>query len=311
MNVLFISSGNKIDYQCDCLFHGLNCMDEVTVYTLNDYWYMYRGNTPEEISKQYGMGFTIANRIPIDRRHIHSFSEAKEKVQAHFYDLIVYGSIYRCDFLLSEALEKYASNQLVFIDGEDHDFSPFFYKSHKHYFRNQKDFLRKKRKARFLASKGQFFKRELREKDVLFFHPISFAVPSENIVEELPVKKVEMATIIPGEKSTYIYDNEKDYYLGYQDARFGMTFKKGGWDCLRHYEILSNGCIPYFPGLEKCPSTTMSNFPKKMVLETNLLYESHNYSESSYRDFVHALLSFTRSHLTTRNLAEYVLSFCK
>jgi hypothetical protein len=29
--------------------------------------------------------------------------------------------------------------------------------------------------------------------------------------------------------------------------------KKGGWDCLRHYEIIGNGCMPYFENIEKCP----------------------------------------------------------
>jgi len=42
------------------------------------------------------------------------------------------------------------------------------------------------------------------------------------------------------------YKNEKDYYQSYQNSIFALSYKKAGWDSLRHYEILMNGCIPLF-----------------------------------------------------------------
>ena len=33
---------------------------------------------------------------------------------------------------------------------------------------------------------------------------------------------------------------------------------------MRHYEIMSNGCIPYFIDIESCPKLTMFNFPKDL-----------------------------------------------
>ena len=40
--------------------------------------------------------------------------------------------------------------------------------------------------------------------------------------------------------------NESDYYKDYQRSYFAITCKKGGWDCLRHYEILANAVSPTF-----------------------------------------------------------------
>ncbi len=65
-------------------------------------------------------------------------------------------------------------------------------------------------------------------------------------MSEIPEKDQDFASLIPGVLSTYIYDTEEEYFKGYQRAFYAVTCKKAGWDCLRHYEILANGCIPYF-----------------------------------------------------------------
>ena len=43
---------------------------------------------------------------------------------------------------------------------------------------------------------------------------------------------------------------------------------------MRHYEILANGCIPYFIEIEKCPKQTMFLLPKELLIEGNVLYEN-------------------------------------
>ena len=67
-------------------------------------------------------------------------------------------------------------------------------------------------------------------------YPISFSMPPEKIVEKIPEKTRVVAHIIPGNSSTYIYDSEESYYQGYKESFFGITMKKGGWDCMRHYD---------------------------------------------------------------------------
>jgi hypothetical protein len=85
-------------------------------------------------------------------------------------------------------------------------------------------------------------------------------------------KTKDFSFITPLNRNTYIYNSEKDYYADYSQARFGVTLKKAGWDCMRHYEILANGCIPFFIDIEKCPINTMKLCPKDLFIEANALY---------------------------------------
>lgn len=309
MRVLFISEGRNVDYQCDCLFHGLNCLESVTVYTANDYWFMFDGNPESELRKLYGMGFSIANRIPSSKRHTQGPEEIRDSIAAHYYDAVVYGSVFRCQDYLPEALRHYRRQELVFIDGEDNTLNPAIIKRLGGRVPLPKLFFADRSQAMPLAKRGLYFKRELLEKDRRHFFPISFAIPEDSVVGEVPQKTQDMAFIYPGDKKTYIYKTEADYYKGYQVARFGTTFKKAGWDCMRHYEILANGCIPYFPDIDSCPRTTMANFPKGIIRETNKLFEMKQVGETTYEYYSKFLLTYTREILTTGKLAENVLSF--
>lgn len=143
--------------------------------------------------------------------------------------------------------------------------------------------------------------------------PITFSIPKEKIVDNIPEKKKIISNLIPGDLSTYIYDTEKEYYDEYKQSYFAITKKKGGWDCLRHYEILANGCIPLFEDLDKCPKNTLALFPKELVLQGRELYESYfkkgvtTEGVLKYNKLCEKLLDYTRNHLTTVKMAEYVL----
>ena len=50
-----------------------------------------------------------------------------------------------------------------------------------------------------------------------------------------------------------VFEREADYYGDLQTSRFGITTKRAGWDCLRHYEIAANGCVPCFRHLDRKP----------------------------------------------------------
>ena len=146
-------------------------------------------------------------------------------------------------------------------------------------------------------------------------YPISFSMPPEKIVEKIPEKTRVVAHIIPGNSSTYIYDSEESYYQGYKESFFGITMKKAGWDCMRHYEILANGCIPYFVDLENIPENTMTHFPKDIIAETNKIFldiiEKKTMDEADIQKcnyYIEKLLNYTRTHLTTTAMAKYILS---
>lgn len=130
-------------------------------------------------------------------------------------------------------------------------------------------------------------------------YPISFSIPEQKLVSEVPDKTKQFADIIPGDVSTYRFETEEAYRADYQQSVFGRTQKKAGWDCLRHYEILGNGCLPWFQDLERCPVRTMTHFPKRLVLDA---MRSETPTES-----IPELLEYTREHLTCRAMAQYVL----
>jgi hypothetical protein len=295
------------------LFYGLHELPDINVYTNTDLWYMFEGNEPKSIASLYGKGFSIYNRLSGNKK-IEESPVIEEKLRSKSYDLVIYGAINKCSLYLKEVFNNYSKREVIFIDGADSDFSVPINKwvikqtiKGKHnllaYFLNKKY-----HQAIALSAKGFYFKRELRNCDRKYFYPISFAIPEKNIITQPPHKTQERAFIIPGDLSTYIYDKEADYYNDYATSKYAITTKKGGWDCLRHYEILANACIPYFPNIDKCPDYTMHLFPKNIIIETNKLIEANKLDGAIYEYYNNLLYSYTKNVLTTKNLAKYVLS---
>lgn len=144
--------------------------------------------------------------------------------------------------------------------------------------------------------------------------PFQFAISENKIVESIPEKDLDFAPLIPGDLSTYIYNTEIEFYKDYQRSYYAVTRKKGGWDCMRHYEILANGCIPYFIDLDKCDSSTMSFLPRELILEAmqlpgvSYLHIDHQiFDKSKYFALLNKLLDYTRNYLTTKVMANYLL----
>jgi hypothetical protein len=147
-------------------------------------------------------------------------------------------------------------------------------------------------------------------------YPITFSIPEEKIIKIIPFKKKILSNLIPGYSSTYIYNTEKDYYNEYSESYFAITTQKFGWDCMRHYEILANGCIPYFINIENCPVNTLFLYPKQLSHEANLVYHKflkktiHEINEEDigeYNILLSKLLDYLRNQLTTFKMAKYVL----
>jgi hypothetical protein len=141
--------------------------------------------------------------------------------------------------------------------------------------------------------------------------PLSFCVPDECIVESIPEKTNLLASLIPGDTSTYIfYGKEKEYNEMYRKSRFAITKMKGGWDCLRHYEILMNGCIPLFENLNECPKYTMTTYPKEWNNEAYELYNHWSETEENiqkYNELCERYLQHTRMNCTTTSTTNYFL----
>ena len=321
MNILFIANPSKVDYQCHCLFHGLHELKDVKLFSLHLQPFMYSDYPKEKRCDLYGMGFTITGLIDPSLKNVVNESQAVECIESKFFDAIIYGHIHRCQDLWDIVVDNYPRERIICIDGEDWSmqFLPFLEKKKK----KKKNIgrligrgkgceidlannLKRKQILNECIPKSIFFKRELDVSLLPDVHPISFAIPACKIVDEVQSKTRRLAFIRPGELDTYIYKTESDYYKGYQESKWGLTFKKGGWDCLRHYEILANGCVPYFPDLSDCPNSIMTNFPKQIISYTNLMFEN-NIDGWEYNYYVNMLLDYTRENLTTVKLAKQVL----
>lgn len=162
--------------------------------------------------------------------------------------------------------------------------------------------------------------------------PISFSIPKEVISERVLRRKTRnFASIIPGRPETYTFQNQHDYYEGYQVSRFGITFKKAGWDCLRHLEIVASGCMPYLIDAHMIPEGTMFRWPKHIlssvlhleginhasirelssggenVLDASLINEKE-FDIPKYNFLLGNIQDHARRHLTTEAMAEYVFA---
>ena len=151
----------------------------------------------------------------------------------------------------------------------------------------------------------------------MLFKRINLAIPEENIVQETPHKIQDFAPLFPCKSGKHIFGaHEEDaYHQMYRQSYFAYSYKKASWDCLRHYEILANGSIPFFPDLTRCPEGVLDNLPKNLILEAMSLagvsaneIDFSKFPTEQYFDLLEKVLTHTRQNLTTKALAKKVLN---
>ncbi|MGK6349757.1 hypothetical protein [Parapedobacter sp. DT-150] len=286
MNILYINTSGSPDYQADAVYHGLKRLYGIAVESLSDMWYMYDSIRDDDRRALYGKGFTLYGNISRDLQRVVTHDEALGRLQSRHYSFIIYGSIRRSNELLDAVSAYYAPGEVAFIDGED-----------------ETDIQRE------YFGAGLYFKRELGGKNrwLPWVRPISFAIPKEKIIDNLKPKYRQWATNYPGRPYTYIYNREVDYYEDYRGSKYAVTCKKAGWDCLRHYEILANGCLLYFIDIENCPHDTLTTLPKTLLERIKVEVDQGSLSDERYDDYAGQLLQYTRDFLTTECLASYLL----
>jgi hypothetical protein len=284
MRILYITNHSQIlkqsggylnDYLNDLLFYGLTELTEVEVIDSTPIIHLYKDNKSQiPIQNLWGMGFSstfLIEQDKVDRTNI------EEKIKDKYFDLIIYGAVKRCLDYYDLISKIYPNNRIFLIDGtDDTSVHPF-------------------------SNKHPYFKRELLSNQ---FIPIHFAIPECKITTNKLHKTQEYGSIIPGQGG-YKFNIEQEYYDDYNRSYFGVTMKKAGWDCMRHYEILANNCIPYFIDLAECPKNTLTNLPKELLLEAKDLAE--NFDEQRYFSILDKLFEYTKTYLTTKELAKYVL----
>ena len=279
--ILFISDHSYTDYMSDIVFHGARSIFKEDLIDARRIDFMY--NDYENINYIYGKGFTLYGKLDstlkIDRDKI------EEKIKDKYFKIIIYGSCWRSLDYIDLVKNIYDKNEIIFIDGEDHPQINFD-----------------------LIDDGIYFKRELDQKNSRI-HPIQFAIPEENIIKYVPEKIKNFGSIIPYENKSYIFDDEKSYYEDYANSYFGITCKKEGWDCLRHYEIMMNYCFPFFKDIENCPKMTMVKFPKKIVIKAMKDISKNKFDY--YDECMEEIMDNLVNKLTTKKIFKYLLEFIK
>ena len=144
--------------------------------------------------------------------------------------------------------------------------------------------------------------------------PISFAIREEYILSDVPEKTKVFSSSMPNDR---VFTDQNEYYAEYRRALFGVTRLKAGWDCLRHYEILANGCIPYFENLDGIPTKTLIDFPREIVRRAMKKYDTDKANgvsdetmlhDAEYKEIIKELLVWTRKYLTTKERVKYIVN---
>lgn len=320
--MLFVACTNE-DYLADSVFHGLRSLlgDRVVDHPRVDP--MYASITPSMRKQLYGRGFTLYGTLPdieIDRHRLDI------QVADGAFDVVVFSNIHNTYGRFVEMLPHLRKATVAVLDGCD---SPALYPYSGTYWRHPSRWFLPRAHTRF-----HYFKREWTP-DTLHYryflacppalrrhlptprnlHPVSFAIPAAKVLASddgdankhklLPSHIVddEVRARVNSGSSSYAFEEEEDYYRDIRASRFGITTKRAGWDCLRHYEIAANGTVPCFRDLESKPDTCAPHglSDENCVSYTSadqLLSRLEGMSDDEYRRLRRGALAWARANTT-------------
>jgi hypothetical protein len=333
MKILFFTSTEE-DYLSDSLLIGFrrllgkNCVD----YPKKDI--LYKNCPSESLKRVRGFGFTLysglLDDIEIDRFHI------RVKIENKYFDYIIFSDIWRqfgyyVQWISHLNERNFDPSRIVFIDGQD---TPQVYPYAGLWARNHQLWLVPK-----VLKRSLYFKRELTSDSRFnWWHrllpnllrrnfpvaqnilPISFAFPEEKIITQFPEKKKifprhivdkEICAHFSKSSDSYSFMTEAEYYSDLQSSKFGITTKRSGWDCLRHYEIAANGSVPCFRDLQMKPKNCAPHGlnSTNCIMYRNyedLMFQISHLDENQYLALQQRAISWVKNN-TTIEKAQYVL----
>jgi hypothetical protein len=137
-------------------------------------------------------------------------------------------------------------------------------------------------------------------------YPISFCLPRQKVRPfRAKAKTKPLSFIVPGDRKTFVFTDEESYINEYQTSRFARTWKKGGWDCVRHLEIMTASALPLFENIEACPRYTMAHYPKEMFREINGKWEKMN--DADFDQWLEKMYGWFTDHLVSDKMVDYML----
>lgn len=239
--------GSPTEYLGDSVLYGLKKNQDIELVDTPRIDIMYNdAETLAYIDKR--KLFSLYGKLPdtIDRQTAQFFEPQKIICTLHHSTDNMQGEIMKSLALLKKKYNL-SSKDICVLDGQD---SPQIYQD--------------------IANEYKYFKRECQvlSKKIL---PIQFSVPRDRYAKGIHIKTQLVAKLIPActkysqHYDTYTFQTEDEYYADYANSYFAVTSKKGGWDCLRHYEIVAAGCLPYFINLKELPKETCKFLPHELL----------------------------------------------
>jgi hypothetical protein len=317
--ILFLTPGHA-DYLTDSLFHGLRSLLGADVVDYPKIDFAYESYPAERRAALYGRGFSLYALLPdllVDRTY------AFERALDGEFDLVVFADIWNAfgPFVqLAPAL--HGRVPMAVLDGADR-IEPYPYSG-----------LWWRRRAWWTLPRAHnralYFKREItpwtgwfrsyltlppalasRLPSIRAMREISFSFPAEKILSAPTDKSRLLASHVVdpevaqrlGAQTSYPFEQEQDYYADLQRSKFGITVKRAGWDCLRHYEQAANGCVPCFRDLDRKPARCAPHG----LDETNcviyhdpdeLLSRLESMPDATYRELQTGTLALARANTT-------------
>ena len=264
LRILFLCDDRE-DYLSDGVLHGLKGLENLHIvdYPKKHCLYKQTSNAEQDFSVRGG-GFTLYGLINDDSLFPESRQLIQQKLEQEWFDLVIVSNIWRQWGLLVQwehLLKK--GCKIAILDGDDDE----------RFYPTSGSRLKQFGPVRWLTSllrkEGAiYFKREWTPNTnqwpyTCTLKPLAFSIPAEKIVSS-PGNKTrlfpghvvdEEVAILVGGQTSYAFTSESNYRQNLAESRFGITTKRGGWECLRHYEIAASGTIPCFRNLNAKPLT--------------------------------------------------------
>lgn len=327
--ILYVRSTYE-DYLSDTLLHGLRSILGASVVDVPKAEFVYDTYPAALRQSLYGRGFSVYADLKdeaVDRTRI------EDRLRSGEFNLLVFADLGRTSTELNRYTSLAKGAKVVLLDGAD---TSELYPQLSLFRTNPLSVLPALRVA---AARGAwaYFKRErstspprLRTRSLRWLNPapsaihsIAFSIPeskvrSESVLSKTPKRKefpshivdVEVAAYL-GAQTKYAFENEAAYYDDLASSRFGITTKRAGWDCMRHYEIAANGAVPCFRNLHLKESTCA---PHGLNATNSISYtDVHDLMEKTKRlsnDHYAALrqgaMKWARDNTTRRRAEEFL-----
>ena len=314
MKVLFVTTKNPTkqgDFLEITLLHGLRAVlgDDCVDYPRKKIMYHDFSETPR--NTLHGKGFSLLT-TPI--KDITERDIFKQK-----FDCVIYGDGHMYgEIPCIPRINDLADGNVWIIDGHD------LYGSARRKIIHDNEVI-------IGAQFTNCFKRELIEANLVNVYPTGFGIPEERIepinfdVKDQLFQKTapsdslfEQICDIGGGFRHHKFNIEAEYYSDLSRSWFGLTCKKGGWDCLRHYEIIAAGSLLLFKDYDKkpplCSPQNLPCFSYSCLKDLRDLMDTlviNNKPTEKYLDMLNQQRSWLYGYGTTIARAKFILKTIK